>query len=698
MKEKSPFKDLKWRMVGPRFCGGRIESIAVHPDSPYTLYVGVGAGNIWKSVNNGITWTPIFDNESTFTIGEIATAPSDPNIIWVGTGEVLMARSSYAGTGVFKSLDSGKTWKNMGLHDSHHIGRVLIHPENPDIVYVAAIGHNFSYNEERGLFKTTDGGRTWNKILYISEKVGVVDVEMDPEDDQILYACTWERDRKAWGHIVGGVGSAFYKSTNEGRNWKKITSGLPTGEHVGRMGVEVSVKNPKVLYMLLDNQTQRPEKDQTARRRRRKIGGEVYRSEDKGESWVKVNQDYLQTAIGYDFNLMRISPDDENEIYVGGNRFLHSKDGGRTYRRIGGTVVHLLRKDKREFSLDQHALWIDPANPDRIILGNDHGIYMSYDRAHSWLHVNNLPIGEFYAVSVDMATPYNIYGGNYFTERDPTDPDVVYYEHQHGVIRRKNMKTGETKDIMPRSPEGEPPLRRNWMTPYIMSHYDPKTLYYGAQKLFKSTDRGDSWVCISPDLSTDSGLERQNTPPYGGLASSSIPYGTITTISESPIKPGLIYIGTDDGNVQVTMDEGKTWTLIRKGLPRKWVTRVIVSKFHEGTVYVSLTGYREDDFSTYIYMSADFGHTWASIVSNLPSDPVNVIREDPQKENILYIGTDLGVYASLDKGKSWHSLCLNLPTTPVYDLVVHPRDGELVAGTHGRSIYVMDIKPIQDLQ
>ena len=260
------------------------------------------------------------------------------------------------------------------------------------------------------------------------------------------------------------------------------------------------------------------------------------------------------------------------------------------------------------------------------------------------------------------------------------------------------MKTGETKDIMPRASEGEPPLRRNWMTPYIISHYDPKALYYGAQKLFKSTDRGDSWVCISPDLSTDSGLEKQNTSPYGGLASSSIPYGTITTISESPIKPGLIYIGTDDGNVQVTMDEGKTWTLIRKGLPRKWVTRIIASKFHEGTVYVSLTGYREDDFSTYVYMSDDFGRTWISIASNLPSEPVNVIREDPQKENILYIGTDLGVYASLDKGKSWHSLCLNLPTTPVYDLVVHPRDGELVAGTHGRSIYVMDIKPIQDFE
>ena len=720
LKKESIFKDLVWRAVGPSFCGGRIESIAVHPSHPYTIYVGVGAGNIWKTVNNGITWEPIFENESTFTIGEIAIAPSNPNIIWVGTGEVLMARSSYAGTGVFKSTDAGKTWKNMGLRDSHHIGRVLIDPQNPDVVYVAVIGHNFSFNEERGLFKTTDGGETWDKILYISEKVGVVEVEMDPSDSEILYAAAWERDRKPWGHIVGGEGSGLYKSTDAGRTWKRLTNGLPVGKHVGRIGVEVSLSNPKVVYVLLDNQTLRPEKDQTPGRRPRSIRGEVYRSDDKGQTWRKVNQDYLGTTIGYDWNLLRISPDDEDEIYVGGNRFLHSKDGGRTYRQIGGTVVHLLSKPKREFSLDQHALWINPSKPESLILGNDHGLYFSYDRAESWLHMNNIPITEFYAISVDMEEPYNIYGGNqdnaavwgpsthvvedgvddpwkyiyldrwgggdgFVTLADPTDSDSVYYFSGRRVYR-KNLKEGTRKEVSPQAKERIPGLRYNWMVPFIISLHDPSTLYYGANKLFKSVDKGNTWSCISPDLTTNPGTDKQGN----------VPYGTQTTISESPIKESLIYVGTDDGNIQVTRDGGKSWTLIKAGLPSKWVSRVTASRYDQGTVYVALTGYREDDFEKYLFMSTDFGQTWISIARNLPAESINVVKEDPKKEQILYVGTDLGVYVSLNRGKTWHSLCNHLPTTPVHDLVIHPRDDELVIGTHGRSCFILDVKPIQN--
>jgi photosystem II stability/assembly factor-like uncharacterized protein len=718
LKQVSPFKDLKWRAVGPEFQGGRIEAIASHPDEPFTIYVGAGAGNLWKTVNNGTTWEPIFENESTFTIGSIAIAPSDPNTVWVGTGEILMARSSFAGTGIFKSTDAGRTWKNMGLHDSHHIPRVIIDPKDSDIVYVAALGHNYGYNEERGLFKTTDGGKTWEKILYISENVGIVEVVMDPSDNRLLYAAAWERDRKAWNNVITGSGSALYKSMDGGSNWKRLTNGLPTGEHIGRFGLAVSSLDPDVVYALVDNHTPRQEK-------RSQYRGEVYRSEDKGETWRRTHEGEVTTAIGYDFCLIRVSPDDTDEIYVLGNKLIRSRDGGKTFDPTGETIVHLLPHDIRVMHLDMHEMWIDPEKPDRLLLGNDGGFYCSYDRGITWLHLNNLPIGEFYAISVDNADPYNIYGGtqddaalfgpsthnledrltkygvedpwkhvyldrwgggdSYFTELDPTDLHTIYYEHQFGEFRRKNMITGETKSIKPVAGEGEPRLRRNWMTPYFISHYNPRTLYYGAHKVFKSLDRGDSWEDISPDLTTNPGPEKQGN----------VPFGTITSLSESPLKQGLIYAGTDDGNVQVTRNDGQSWTLVKSGLPLKWVSRVIASSHELGTVYVSLTGYREDDFERYLYMSTDFGKTWKSIAANLPSESINVVREDPQNKNILYVGTELGVYVSLDRGQIWHSLCNHLPTTPVHDLVIHPRENEMVIGTHGRSCFVLDVKSIQ---
>ncbi len=720
LKAESPFKDLTWRAVGPAFCGGRIQSLAVHPARPYTLYVGVGSGNVWKSDNNGLTWTPIFENESTFAIGEIAIAPSDPDVVWVGTGEILMARSSYAGTGVFKSMDGGKTWANMGLHDSQHIGRVLIDPKDANTVYVAAIGHSFSTNAERGLFKTIDGGTTWSKILYVNERVAVIDAEMDPVDRNILYAAAWERDRRPWGHVVAGAGSGFYKSTDAGKSWRKITRGLLDGKDLGRIGIEIAPSNPQVLYILLDNETLRPGDPQARDPRPQPIRGEVYRSDDRGESWMKVNAGELGTTIGYDWNLMKVCPNNENEIYVAGNRFLMSKDGGKTYAQIGGTIVPLLYKEKREFPLDHHALWIDPANPDRILLGTDHGLYISYDRTKTWLLNNNLPITEFYAVAVDEEKPYNIYGGNqdnaavvgpstsrldpeapnlwkhvyldtwgggdgFVTLPDPTETNKIYY-FSGRMVFLKNMADGKQVNITPRPPASEKGLRYNWMVPFVISPHDPKTLYYGGNKLFRSTGKGANWEIISPDLSTNPGPERQGN----------IPYGTLTTVSESPLQPGVIYAGTDDGNVQVTRDGGKTWTLIARGLPSKWVSRVTASGHEAGTVYVALTGFREDDFRTYIFRSADYGRTWASIAGNLPDEPVNVVKEDPKKAGILYIGTDLGVYATLDGGATWVSLCNSLPTAAVYDLVVHPRDGELVIGTHGRSFFVLDVVPVRE--
>ena len=713
LKNESVFKDLKWRAVGPAFQGGRIESIACPSGYTSTIYVGVGAGNLWKSENNGTTWRPIFENESTFAIGSVAISESNPDVVWVGTGEVLMARSSYAGTGVFKSADGGRTWQNMGLHGTYHVAKVLIDPHNPDIVYVAAIGHNYSYNEQRGLFKTSDAGKTWDKILYVSEKVGCVEVIMDPADNQTLYAVMWERDRKAWNNASVGKGSEVHKSTDAGRNWEMLTNGLPKGKHVGRIGLAIAQSNPDVIYALVDNHAPRPEGN-------RRIGGEVYRSDNKGRTWRKVNQDNLPTRIGYDFCLIRVSPDNENRIYVLGTYLLTSYDGGKTYKRNQGKIVNLRPHGSKVLHLDHHDLWIDPLNPDRLILGTDGGLYMSYDRGQTWLRLNNIPIAEVYAVTVDMASPYNIYigtqdnaalygpsdytlmdgqpepwkhvyldrwggGDSFFSPVDPTDYNIVYYEHQFGDLRRKNLKDGSTKAIKPRVPRGEPALRYNWMTPFVISHHNPFTLYYGANKVFKSINRGDDWTCISPDLTTHPGPEKQGN----------VPYGTITTISESPLKPGLIYVGTDDGNVQATRDDGINWTKIGDELPDKWVSRVAASQHEFGTVYVSLTGYREDDFEKYLYMSRNFGRTWESIVGNLPSESTNVIAEDPRDNDILYVGTDLGVYTTLDRGKTWISLCNNLPTTPVHDLIVHPRENELVIGTHGRSVFILDVRNIQ---
>ena len=713
LKAESRFKDLKWRQTGPAFQGGRIESIACPPGYSSIIYVGVGSGNLWKSNNNGITWEPIFENESTSAIGAVAVSKSDPNTVWVGTGEVLMARSSYAGTGVFKSVDSGRTWQNMGLHDTYHIARVLIDPADPDIVYVAAIGHNYTYNEQRGLFRTTNGGKTWEKILYISDRVGCVEVVMDPDGNSTLYAVMWERDRKAWNNIEAGPGSGLYRSTDAGASWELLSGGLPQGEHIGRIGIAVARSNPNVVYALVDNNAQDSEGG-------RRIGGQVYRSDDKGRIWTKVHEDPLPARIGYDFCLIRVSPDDEDQIYVLGNYLLTSEDGGKSYERNQGKIVNLRPHDSKVLHLDHHDMWIDPLNPDRLILGTDGGLYMSYDRGLTWLRLNNMPIAEVYAVEVDMADPYNIYigtqdnaaiygpsdyvltdgqpepwkhvyldrwggGDSYFTLVDPTDRNIVYYEHQFGDLKRKDFADGSTKSIGPNVAEGESPLRCNWMTPVVISHHNPFTLYYGAHKVFKSINRGDNWTCISPDLTTCPRPEKQGD----------VPYGTITTISESPIEVGLIYVGTDDGNVQITRDDGISWTKISDELPDKWVGRVAASEHGLGTVYVSFTGYREDDFEKYLYVSTDLGKTWESIAGNLPSESINVIAEDHRDRDILYVGTDLGVYTTLDRGKSWISLCNGLPTTAVHDLAVHPRERELVIGTHGRSVYILDVNDIK---
>jgi len=718
LKSESQFKNLEWRVAGPEFQSARIEGIACHPDQPYTIYAAVGSGNLWKTENHGTSWKPIFDDQPTFAMGCIAIAPSNPDILWLGTGEVLLARSSYSGLGIFKSDDAGETWQHMGLEGTYHIPKIVIDPDNPNIVYAASIGHNYTYNEERGLYKTVDGGKNWEKILYVSEKAGVIDVVMDPQDKQTLYAATWERSRKAWNNTNAGKGSGLYKTTDGGKNWIEITNGLPVGKHLGRIGLDIALTNPEIIYAILENQAPTPDGEG-------RIGGELYRSDNKGETWTKTHSEPFPTGINYSFCDVRVAPDNEDEVFVPGWKLVRSLDAGKTFEFTSDSVVHILSHEIRVMHLDMHDMWIDPNNPDRILLGNDGGIYCSWDHSETWLHFNNFPIGEFYAVSVDNADPYNIYGGtqddaalfgpgrhqvkdrltkfgvedpwqhvyvdrwgggdSYFTERDPTDPDVIYYEHQFGAFRRKNMKTGDTKTIQPRARRGEVELKYNWMTPFVISKYDPYTIYYGTQFLMKSENRGDDWKKISPDLTTNPGPEKQGN----------VPHGTLTTISESHLKPGLIVIGTDDGNVQITEDEGRSWKKISDDLPDKWVTRVRASRHDVNTLYVTLTGYRDDDFQTYIYMSDDSGKTWKSLAGNLPPEPVNVIIEDPRDPDILYIGTDLSAYVTLNRGKKWISLSNHLPTCAVYDLAIQDRELDLVAGTHGRSIFVLDIEEIE---
>ncbi len=775
MQNNSIFKNLKWKMIGPFEVSGRITDIAVPSDKPYVYYVAAASGGVWKTDNNGITWTPVFDRAPSISIGDIAIAPSDSNIIYVGAGENNSSRSSYSGTGIYRSDDGGKTWKHLGLSDTHHIGRIIVDPKNPDIVYVAAIGHLYTYNSERGVFKTTDGGKTWKKILYLNDKTGAIDIAINHKNPNILYAAMWERDRRAWNFVESGEGSGIYKTTDSGTHWVKLTNGLPSGKVVGRIGLSIYENNPDIIYAVIDNQEKVPVKKSkkdndriTALKVRHmtkqefislgkekiseflksyhipkeytpckiiellksnKIttkdiaeyvmdadkalyetsikGTEVYVSKDGGNSWVKTNKGKIKrmaVTYGYYFGQIRVNPKNYKEIYIMGVPIMKSVDGGKTWKNTGGKGVHG----------DFHALWIDPLFTNHIIVGNDGGVNISYDGGKNWIKVKTLPISQFYTINYDFKKPYNVYGGlqdngvvmgssvnsqrDYkkwkmiymgdggFVEMDHNDENIVYAEYQFGNISRLNLKNKSSKFIKPYSKIGEPKLRFNWITPFIVSHYNSQILYFGANRLFKSYNRGDKWYPISPDLTT-------NQKPQGD-----VPFSTITTISESQIKPGLLLVGTDDGLVWITQNDGATWKKIVKGLPHgKWVSRVVSSKYGLSRVYVALNGYRDDDFKSYIFMSDNYGLSYRSIKGNLPDEPVNVIGEDPFIENILYVGTDSGVFVSLDRGKNWHSLNTNLPDVAVHDLKIHPRERDLIIGTHGRSAYILNVKPIEKL-
>jgi photosystem II stability/assembly factor-like uncharacterized protein len=735
MTESSAFNKLKWEHIGPTNISGRAtDVVAITPRGQnYTIYVGTASGGVWKTVNEGTTWEPIFDKAPSTAIGDLAIAPSNPDIVWVGTGEANIFRSSQSGCGIYKSTDAGKTWSHMGLADTNTIPRIVIHPTNPDIVYVAASGHEWTFNPERGVFKTTDGGQTWEKVLYIDERTGAIDLAMDPEDSETLYAAVWQRIRLKWNdprNLEGFDKSGVYKSTDGGTTWNPINNGLPEGKFRGRIGFDICLKSPNVLYLLLDNYeiAREPTAEEMADSYGVPSSGyikgaHVYRSNDKGESWelvcpvepkMKPYMERHSSTFGWVFGQIRVDPSDPETVYIMGVPLSVSNDGGKTFRRLSG--MHG----------DHHGMWIDPENSDYVINVNDGGIYITYDKGKTWRpFTHNLPVCQFFNISYDMDTPFHVYGSmqdhgsfrgvvtqrvNRYTGQsmggfqavefegapggegtshaiDPTDPNIVYSSGFYGTLSRTDLsKPGREgrKSILPRTLPGETRLRGQWVAPTIVSPHNPNIIYHGMQYLFRSENRGDTFERISPDLSY--GIKEEL---------GDIPYQTIFTISESPLKPGLIYVGTDDGKVHVTFDTGKTWKEIMKGLPyRKWVSRVVASRYNLGTVYMTQNGKRHDDYNVYVWKSTDFGKTWQDISGNIPLGPVNVIREDPANRNILYVGTDIGVYVTKDGGKTWAVLGGNLPSCYVHDLIIHPRDNVIVIGTHGRGMWAMEADEI----
>jgi photosystem II stability/assembly factor-like uncharacterized protein len=713
---------LTFRNIGPFRTAAWVTAIDV-PDSPehdhlYTIYAASRSGGLWKTTNAGTTWTNITDGVGAASVGAVAVAPSNPNVVWMGTGDQANARSSYSGKGVFKSTDAGATWQFAGLPDSQHIARIVIHPANPDVVYVAAMGHLFSKNPERGVFRTTDGGRTWTKVLYVDDGVGAIDLVMNRTAPRTLYAALYDKQRRPWQIVESGPQSAVYRTDDGGDHWERLAGGLPTGK-IGRIGLDIYQKNPRILYALLENQNPKPgseSRDVSAISPLAAgiIGNELYRTDDAGTTWRKVTD--VNVAGGkapYSFNQIRVDPHDDRTVIVTSDTMFISRDGGKTWK------TDFFRGMFGDF----RAMWWDPADKDRIILGSDGGVSVSVDGGKTADYFPNMRVGEVYAVGVDMADPYNVYGGmqdhdswkgpsnapmgsitleNWVTVGpgdgmynvvDPTDSRWVYNTRELNQMGRTDQTTGVRTNIAPTRPPGEPRLRYNWIAPIAMSPHDPKTIYAGAQVLFRSRDRGDHWDEISPDLTTDD-------PDKIGR---NVPFCTITTISESPVTSGVIWVGTDDGKVQSTRDGGASWTdltpaLNAAGAPAdRWVSRVFASPHDAGTAFVSKNGFRNDDFAPYLYGTTDYGRTWTAIAANLPAAPINVIVQDRRNKALLLVGNDLGVFVSIDAGANWTHMNANLPTVPVHDLTIHPRENDLVLGTYGRAFWTGDITPLQEL-
>ena len=697
------FNGLRLRSVGPAFTSGRVIGFAVEPNNPAHYFVAAASGGVWKTINNGTTWTPVFDREGSYSIGAIALDPKNPLTVWVGTGENNSQRSVSYGNGVYRSDDGGKTWKNVGLKTSEHIGRIAIDPTDSKIVYVAAQGPLWGPGGDRGLFKTTDGGKTWKNILNISEHTGVTDIVIDPQNPETMYAASYQRRRHMWTLIDGGPESAIYKSTDAGATWNKLKVGLPTTE-LGRVGLAISPVDTNVVYATVEAADRK---------------GGLFRSNDRGGSWERRNE-FDATAMYY----ARIVADPKNvdRIYVMNVFLMVSDDGGRTLRRLGEKSKHV----------DNHDIWIDPNNTDHYLVGCDGGVYESNDRGANWEFKRNLPVTQFYDVTTDNATPfYNVYGGaqdnfsvggpsrtrsasgimnsdwfvtnggdGFRSQVDPEDPNTVYAELQNGSLARFDKGTGERMGIQPQSGRGEEPLRWNWDSPFIISPHSHTRLYFAADKLFRSDDRGDTWQVISGPLSR--GLDRDQLPVMGKVWSidavaknaSTAFFGNASALAESPRKDGLIYVGTDDGLLQITEDGGKNWRKLDKfpGVAdMAYVSRLVASNHDTNTVYAAFDNHQNADFKPYLLKSTDAGRTWVSINGNLPRNgPVWALAEDHVNPNLLFVGSEFGLFFSIDGGQKWVALKGGLPTIAVRDIAIQKRENDLVAGTFGRGIYILD--------
>jgi photosystem II stability/assembly factor-like uncharacterized protein len=693
-------KGLEFRNIGPAIMGGRVDDFAVVESRPSTFYVGAAAGGLWKTENNGTTFEPVFDDQESSSVGAIAVAPSDPSVLYVGTGEPNNRQSSSWGHGVYKTTDGGKTWTHLGLADTHHIGRVVVHPANPDVVYVAALGHLWGPNRERGLFKSTDGGKTWTNTKFIDEDTGFVDVAMDPQSPNILYAASYQRRRTPFGYSGGGPGSALWKTVDGGATWKKLVEGLPKEGDVGRIGVTAYRRDPRIVYALVEHA---------------KEGG-IYRSEDRGETWKKVSDTNPRPSY---YSQVHVDPNNDQRVWVLGAPMFYSEDGGKTFRTDLVQKIHG----------DYHALWIDPADSNHLLAGTDGGIHVTWDRGRSWDYINTVPLAQFYELAYDMRRPYSVCGGlqdngswcgpsrtlytqgianedwfrigggdGFHAAVDPTDADTVYTESQDGNVQRMDLRTNERRVIRPEPSAGER-YRFNWNSPIAISPHDPKTIFYGGDRLFISHDRGDSWT-QTVDLTNAAARDKMTifskaAKDFLSRNDGVVHFGTITTLAESPLKAGVLWAGTDDGNLQVSRDGGVTWTNVAgkvPGVPKgTYVSRVEASRSGEGTAYVAFDGHRSDDYRVHLFRTDDYGQTWRSVAGNLPTGwTVHVVREHPKNATLLFAGTENGLWASWDRGGQWVRLKAKLPTVPVFDVQIHRRDDDLIVATHGRGVFILD--------
>jgi len=812
LEARSVLNDIKFRSIGPSIMSGRVVDIDANPEDPTEFYVAYATGGLWHTRNNGQSFTPIMDNLDILFIGDIAVnwekttigkgVNKTDRIIWVGTGEVNSSRSSYAGMGVYKTTDNGEHWDYLGLPESHHIGKIQLHPTNDNIAWVAALGHLYSPNKERGVFKTTDGGKTWKQTLFVDDNTGCVDLDINPSNPNEVYAAMWYRVRRAWKFEESGKTSGIYKSTDGGETWKLVSavgSGFMTGDKIGRIGITVYPKNPNIVYAVVDNNTPKPaaekKKDSAykkedfkninkeqfeqlsskwldtflrANRFPRKYnaklvkemvaadkvkptalwdfldsddgfqntgiaGCEVYRSEDGGQSWKKTHDKPIGifNTYGYYFAKIYTSHYNPDKVFILGFYAEVSTDGGKTFKTM----------DKGNVHADHHALWVNPKRDSHTINGNDGGTNISYDDGENWFKANTPAVGQYYAITTDDAKPYNVYGGlqdngswwgpsthkediswidngqyaykpinggdGMQAQVDTRDNATVYSGSQFGVYGRYNKdRRGSQRFIRPQHDLGEKPLRFNWQTPILLSKHNQDVLYYGSNRFYRSLNKGDTMIAMSNDLTN-------------GRVSGNVPYGTLTTISESPLRFGLVYTGTDDGNIHRSYDGGYTWEQLNQTVPalpvkkvaklstpnnqlqtnKLWVSRVNTSQHKEARVYVSLNGYRFDNFAPYLYVSDDYGTTWKKIGNDLPNEPINVVKEDPKDENIIYIGTDGGLYVSFDAGNSFMLWNGGLPkSVPVHDIAIQQRENEIVLGTHGRSLFVAKLDDVQGLK